>query len=610
MAAPEATEAPLGTESSTSTTEVAASSVTPSYLIYGWEGVTRVHDHGAEHLIAEPVRWAAEDGAGGIVFHSVAEQPGWAWLAGADRPTEIPTGFIFLLDGQPAALVSRFFDDMAQCENEDYLTEELVVQDLQTGDEQFLMCRSLGPDNEDRITSFGGGLFSWVAWVYTSGPTARILQFYDLGGNEITVEHNPFAESCAPCHLSARLSPDGALLAYSLWPTAYWEQPEPFDADYTQAYRDWYGEQQHIPTEIVVMDMATGVEVFRTDVVADASLTGFDGHIVTVTTSTGRELFDIETGEAFTAPPAMTEPAAFWTGVLASLDNETMDYDAAQVVAGDLAAQHDVATGVLWSDGFATLNPGYWAVFTGHFSTEDEALAHCEVLDADCYARYVATADIDGPGSYTDSPGFVLRQDGLRAVSFGDPVDDVMTVLTEHFGAPTNDEVHESPFEVPADWGRGDRGPDACHVATTGNVCFDYIRFVWWENVRLGVLFSDIEANPEVAPANGGHWVQVPPSFQGYGYRGHDEIAPLYTVHGITVGSTAEDLLSLGSVVSFNWTPCGGQVEFAISDPGGSYPGFVHGLLDDHDFEAFEESGLPNENAKVLSLNAGQSSSC
>ncbi len=30
-------------------------------------------------------------------------------------------------------------------------------------------------------------------------------------------------------------------------------------------------------------------------------------------------------------------------------------------------------TGVLWSEGWLTLNPGYWAVFTGAFDTRDEA---------------------------------------------------------------------------------------------------------------------------------------------------------------------------------------------------------------------------------------------
>ncbi len=406
---PEPTEAPADTQSSTSATDVAA----PSYLVYGWEGVTRVHPEGPEFLLAEPVRWAADDGAGGIVFESVAAQPGQAWLpAGADRPTDIPNGFFFLLDGQPTALVSRSSENMTRCENQEFM-EELSIRDLTTGAEEFLMCREFSSDAWREITSFGGGLFLSLGRWQLIGSGTSVLRFYDLAGQEITVKHNPFEESCHPCRMSARLSSDGALLAYSLWPTAFSEPPEPFDGDYTRAYREWREQQQDIPTQVVVVDMATGVEVFRTDVVADAELTGFDGRIATVATRTGRELFDIESGESFTAPPALTGPSPFWTVMLASLDNTTTDYDAAQHIAAELAAQHAVETGVLWSDGLVSLNPGYWAVFTGHFLTQDEAVAYCEALDTDCYPRYVATAAVDGPSYYR------FGDDGLYRVAHG-----------------------------------------------------------------------------------------------------------------------------------------------------------------------------------------------
>jgi hypothetical protein len=201
----------------------------------------------------------------------------------------------------------------------------------------------------------------------------------------------------------------------------------------------------------------------------------------------------------------------------------------------------------------------------------------------------------------------VLRHDGLGAVSFGDPVDDVMAVLTEHLGVPTYDQVHESPFEVPYGW--DNRGPQACHGATHGHICFDYIRFVGWGDVGLSVLFSDIEANPESTPDDDGYWTQVPPSFQGWGYGGNPG-APLHTAHGITVGSTTQDLLLLGPIVTFNWDGCGWQAGFAIAGEGRSDEGRIYGLLDYEDFEAFEETGIPREDARVLSLNAGQSGSC
>ncbi|MDJ0663739.1 MAG: hypothetical protein QNJ75_04210 [Acidimicrobiia bacterium] len=423
VTAPDATKSPTATPSSTLTTAIAAPSATPSYLVYGWEGVTRVHDSGSEQLVAEPVRWAAEDGAGGIVFESVAEQPGRAWLpAGAGRPTEIPNGFFFLLDGRPTAMMSRYFDDMTRCDNQGFM-EELSIRDLTTGAERFFMCREFSSDGWREVTSFGGGLFSSLARWQLLGSGSGDLRFYDLEGQEVPVEHDPFAELCGPCRVDARLSPDGALLAYSLWPTALVGYPEPSDGDYSQTHREWYEEQQHIPTQVVVMDMATGVEIFRTNVVADAALTGFDGRIATVTTTTGRKLFDIESGETFTAPHAGTEPAGYWTVMLASLDNTSINYDTAQLIASDLATQHDVETGVLWSDGFVTLNPGFWAVLTGHFPTQDEAYAHCEALETDCYPRYVATADIDGTeNGDTPEPEIELQhvvRDGFETYPVG-----------------------------------------------------------------------------------------------------------------------------------------------------------------------------------------------
>jgi hypothetical protein len=193
------------------------------------------------------------------------------------------------------------------------------------------------------------------------------------------------------------------------------------------------------------MDMATGVEMFRTDVVADAELTGFDGRIFEVTTGTGRELFDIESGETFTAPPALTEPAPFWTVLLASLDNIAMDYDEAQLIAGDLATQHAVETGVLWSDGFASLNPGYWTVFTGHFATQEEADAYCEALDTDCYPRYVATADIDGPSYYR------YGDDGLYRVAEGTETQLVAAPVTWAIDDLMGGVVFRHPGEVSSD---------------------------------------------------------------------------------------------------------------------------------------------------------------
>jgi hypothetical protein len=205
-------------------------------------------------------------------------------------------------------------------------------------------------------------------------------------------------------------------------------------------------------------------------------------------------------------------------------------------------------------------------------------------------------------------PGMVLASDGLGVVSFSDPVDDVMAMITASFGTPTYDMLYESPFDVPPGWHGDDRGPDACFVGTgTGYACYDYLRLVDWEEVGLWLVFADLDIDPEAIPGDDDYFVQVPPSLQGYDYGGGDTMAPLSTADGITIGSTSADLLALGDRVEFAWTECGGIVDFSITDTSG---GFIWGTLDDADFEAFEANGSPQEGATVQYLHAGAGGSC
>jgi hypothetical protein len=490
------------TEPSTGTTPTA----TPPFLIYGWEGVTRVSGDVSTLLVAEPVVRAVEDGAGGILFLSVAEQPGWVWLpANAERPSRIvisgegrPTGLFFPIDGRPSALVSRRYQAMTRCPQDDDV-EELTIHDLETGSERFLECHGLGQDGGEYLTSAGGGLLSSVSWVAVGATgTDRFVSFYDLDGERVTVKHNPLSESCAPCLLSALLSPDGTLLAYTRWPTAYWSQPEPADGDITRAYRDWYAKQQHIPTEVVVMEMETGAEVLRTEVAADARLTEFDGRVVTVTTPNGGQRHDIATGDVV----EVSEPAAFWTAVLASLDTDEMDYDAAQGVAAEFADDLGLITGVVWSDGYPTLNPGYWTVFTGHFATRDEALHNCELLDTTCYPGYVATGDTIGPETVQDM--LTLQGHGLGLIRFGDLESDVLALMVKLIGsAPT------------------DPGDTA-----------DWVEYAGWDDFGLFLGFS----RPMWEDYDGvGRLV-------GWQLRGERDGLDLRTVHGVGVGTTSAEL--------------------------------------------------------------------
>jgi hypothetical protein len=187
-------------------------------------------------------------------------------------------------------------------------------------------------------------------------------------------------------------------------------------------------------------------------------------------------------------------------------------------------------------------------------------------------------------------------------VSFGDPVEDVMVVLTDLFGPPSSDQLYESPFDVYDDTGP-DRGPEACNTLT-GYFCFDYIRHVSWGDVGLGVTFSDLMVNDD------GYWRQVPPNLRGYSYGAGDTGPTASTVHGITVGSTVKDLQALGDEVTFGYDDCGGVVVFSINYSDSTSDGRINGYLLGTDSEAFSESGYVNPDATVLSLSAGAQSSC
>lgn len=545
---------PTPSPPTTSTTEPPP--VAPSYLIWGWSGVTRVEAGRSELLVAEPVAAAVDDGAGGVVFHSIGMRPGYAWLpAGADRPIPLDLDggeltLIFAMDGRPTAIVARSFEQMSRCEPGDFVSE-LTIRDLTTRDERFLMCHDDGPDGGESFTSYGGGLFSWVRWVAVGAQgTDVVVGFSDLNGEEVALQHNPFAQPCSPCGLSAALSPDGTLLAYALWPVAYWQQPEPPDGDYTSAYREWHEQHAGIPTQVVVMEMATGAEVFRTDVGPNVRVDRFDGRIVTVATTTGRTLLDIVSGAEFEAPPEVSAAAGFWTDVLASLDTDTTTYDEAQRIAGEYALRYGLETGVLWSDAFVTLNPGYWAVFSGHFSARDEALAGCAAIDTACYVRYVATAHVADPE--LGSSMLALGGDGLGLVAFGQPEHEVRALFERLFGsAPT------AP------------GDEAGWVAYTG-----------WEDLGLSLGFS--------RPA----WEHYDGEGRFVGWqvrRGTGEL-DLRTPSGVGIGTTTAELRAIyGSEVVIPAEPdvCGARAVQLLGEDEG-----VVASLDDAGIVSMLVAGL------------------
>jgi hypothetical protein len=509
----------------------------PNYYRFGDDGLYRVVDGVETQLETKPVIWAVDDLTGGVIyrFHWQLDPETTYWRK-ADGSQETfgnhHPQFVASIEGEPTAVMMASDEWDADGFDQDV---DLLLVGLRSGAERRLPNIGFDGDGWSFPRSYGDGLFVGVdGAAFGCGYSDTFISFWDGDGRRIDHQHNPVAEPCGPCELSAAISPDGRLLAYSKRADA----PSEYHGRLVcGGLDDWWVETQEIPSEVVVLDLDTGREVFRVTVPA-----------VFRTTSHAR--------------PAVAD----FDGRYVAVEQE--DY----LVAGSVTIY----------DTWGMREP-------------------VEVEGGVALIRREPTA-----GAISE---IVLRHDGLGVASFGDLVDDVMAVLTEHLGVPTYDQTYESPFQVPVDWAYGDRGIYACHGATHGNICFDYIRFVGWGDLGLSVLFSDIEANPESTPDDDGYWTQVPPSFRGWGYGGNPG-APLHTAHGITVGSTTQDLLSLGPIVTFNWDGCGWQAGFAIAGAGRADEGRIYGLLSYEDFEAFEETGIPREDARVLSLNAGQSGSC
>jgi len=79
--------------------------------------------------------------------------------------------------------------------------------------------------------------------------------------------------------------------------------------------------------------------------------------------------------------------------ILASKDSATFTESDAQIIADDATAGGVQMVGVLDSSQFSTLNPGYWAVFSGPYTTLDQAVSAAATIQGqgypDAYARHV-----------------------------------------------------------------------------------------------------------------------------------------------------------------------------------------------------------------------------
>jgi hypothetical protein len=112
-----------------------------------------------------------------------------------------------------------------------------------------------------------------------------------------------------------------------------------------------------------------------------------------------------------------------WTAIIASKQSRA-EAEAAAAQASDLAT----TVGILRSDDYTTLNPGYWVAFVGDYSSAPEADSQLPALGrrgfTDAYVRFISQARQDPSGT-------------LTATSIGPvPVGATMVEVSHYFTAP------------------------------------------------------------------------------------------------------------------------------------------------------------------------------
>jgi len=161
-----------------------------------------------------------------------------------------------------------------------------------------------------------------------------------------------------------------------------------------------------------------------------------------------------------------------------------------------------------------------------------------------------ASTTVVDSSTILSEPG-VLRGDGLGPVRIGDAEDAAIDALTLTFGQPTSDVVNDGPFS-----------DELRCWAAHGIACYSYLRVVEWEEFGLSVIVSDwvLSSNdePEI--------VQAPPNLRGFEYTGGRSPETLQTAHGITIGSTLDDLrAAYGDDLNLSEDPCAFDTEYGFT---------------------------------------------
>ena len=281
---PSTTAAPPTTAS---TTTAHPTTTGPAHYRYGEDGLFRIVDGVEMQLDAEPVREAHDDLLGGVLYRYgwEVERPGTFWLQnGATEPVRVEPSYDFyftaVYDGRPSLFFPALNPAGADATDESCL----IVRDLVTGSETALLCGVgvAGQDGGWSVRSFGGGRFAAISWMAVGGMGSdRRIGFWDSTGERIDLKANPVPETCEPCTLSAHLSDDGSLLAYSSWPTAFWTDSTS-SSGIESDYESWKSTAEGIPTVLAVVDLTTGNQLWTRSAEPWSRIVDFDGRYVVV----------------------------------------------------------------------------------------------------------------------------------------------------------------------------------------------------------------------------------------------------------------------------------------------------------------------------------------
>ncbi len=262
----------------------------PSWFRFGDDGLWLVADGIGSHLVRDPVRWAAADYLGGVVFGYglSVDRPGvYRLMAGSSDPEFVSShaALSTRIDGRASlvTLVPR------ETDSEDII-DRVEVVDLVSGD-RVITTGSFGYAGQDGgavPSSAGGHLLAGVQWSASGScgtDTAVVLWSIEAGGALDSPSSFPSvcqAENdvltCEPAGLGARLSPDGSLLAVLHAPVAKWPCPDLDDVD----DEEWMASVAGTPVALSVIDLGTGAEVWSGSTPFPATLADFDGWYLVV----------------------------------------------------------------------------------------------------------------------------------------------------------------------------------------------------------------------------------------------------------------------------------------------------------------------------------------